>query len=64
MEKSSTSAASCFKMKLFLNFLVFFIGLAVCQNATKQEQLARALELLQTMPECAVSHGGLHASLE
>ncbi|UJO14356.1 uncharacterized protein CLAFUR5_02361 [Fulvia fulva] len=40
-------------MTFIWSFLVFFTALAACQDATKQEQLARALELLQTMPECA-----------
>ena len=48
-------------MKFYWNFVVlFFATLAVCQDATKQEQLMRALELLKTMPECAVSLGATY----
>lgn len=42
-------------MKRFWVLLVHFATLVASQqNATKQEQLDRALELLQTMPQCAV----------
>ncbi|KAM3423899.1 hypothetical protein BST61_g1294 [Cercospora zeina] len=41
-------------MKLFWVIVVHLIALVASQqNATKEEQLARALQLLQTMPQCA-----------
>lgn len=41
-------------MKLLWSLLALFAALGVCQDANQQDQLARALELLQQMPECAV----------
>lgn len=42
-------------MKLLWNVLAFFVALASCQqNATQQEELQRALQLISSMPECSV----------
>ncbi|KAI5361285.1 Putative extracellular membrane protein, CFEM [Septoria linicola] len=40
-------------MKLLWSLLALFATLGACQDADQQDQLARALELLQQMPECA-----------
>ncbi|USW58054.1 Putative extracellular membrane protein, CFEM [Septoria linicola] len=42
-------------MKFDWIFVVLFYTLAVCQDASNQDQLARALELLKTMPQCALT---------
>lgn len=44
-------------MKLLWNVLAFFVALAACQqNATQQEELQRALQLISSMPECSVRY--------
>lgn len=53
---SRSSPAFVDMMKLLWTLLGLFVASVLCQNATRQEDLARALALLQMMPECSVGY--------